>query len=133
MIVVDTSAIVDLLLENPPDPNLVSRIASASELHAPHLIDIEFLSVLRRLVTKGLLDAKSAASARELFRQLPIERYPHTLLSDRIWALRNNVTSYDAAYIALSEALNIPLVTSDIKLASAPGHRAVIESYVRSI
>ena len=131
MIVVDTSAIVDLLLENPPDPNLVARIANATELHAPHLIDIEFLSVLRRLVAKGLLDNKSAETARELFGQLPIERYPHTLLSDRVWALRNNISAYDATYIALSEALGIPLVTSDIKLAAAPGHKAAIESFAR--
>jgi predicted nucleic acid-binding protein len=131
LIVVDASALVDLLLEKPPDPNLVARIASATELHAPHLIDIEFLSVLRRLVGKGLLDTRSAETARELFGQLPIERYPHTLLSDRVWALRNNITTYDATYIALSEALGIPLVTSDIKLAAAPGHKALIESFAR--
>jgi hypothetical protein len=79
LIVVDTSAIVDLLLENPPNLALAERIDNATELHAPHLIDIEFLSVLRRLVLGGLLPAKSAKLARELFSQLPIERYPHTL------------------------------------------------------
>lgn len=128
MIVVDTSAIVDLLLENPSNPNLVAQIASATELHVPHLIDIEFVSCC---AAKGLLDTKSAETARELFRQLPIERYPHTLLSDRVWALRINITAYNATYIALSEALGIPLVTSDIKLAAAPGHKAVIESFAR--
>jgi predicted nucleic acid-binding protein len=131
LIVVDTSAIVDLLLEKPPNLALAERIANATELHAPHVIDIEFLSVLRRLVLGGLLPAKSAGLARELFSQLPIERYPHTLLADRIWALRGNISSYDAAYVALSEALEIPLVTSDNKLAKAPGHKATIESYER--
>jgi predicted nucleic acid-binding protein len=131
LIVVDTSAIVDLLLENPPNHPLAARIANATELHAPHLLDIEFLSVLRRLVLGGLLPTKEAKLAREFFGQLPIERYPHTTLADRIWALRGNLTSYDAAYIALSEALGIPLVTSDNKLAQARGHKAIIESYAR--
>ncbi len=131
MIVVDTSAVVDLLLESPSNLELATRIAEAAELHAPHLIDIEFLSVLRRLVARGLLTAQSAETARQLFGELPIERYPHTMLSDRIWVLRNNITCYDAAYISLSEALNIPLITSDLKLAAAPGHRAAIESYAR--
>lgn len=131
MIVVDTSAIVDLLLENPPNTALVERIANATELHAPHLIDVEFLSVLRRLVSRGSLSTKAAQLARQLYSQLPIERYPHTLLADRIWALRANLTSCDAAYVALSESLEIPLITSDHKLAGAPGHKATIESYAR--
>ena len=131
MIVVDASAIVDLLLENPSEPSLVKRIGAASELHAPHLIDIEFLSVLRRLVARGQLNSNAAEVARELFAQLPIERYSHIFLSDRIWALRDNLTLYDASYIALSEVLGIPLITSDMKLAGAPGHRATVESYAR--
>lgn len=131
MIVVDTSAIVDLLLEDPPNVALTDRIGRAEELHAPHLIDIEFLSVLRRLVARGLLDLNAASEARQLFDALPIERYPHTMLSDRIWGLRGNITAYDAAYVALSESLGIPLITSDAKLAAAPGHNATIESYAR--
>jgi predicted nucleic acid-binding protein len=79
----------------------------------------------------GLLPAKSAKLTRDLFSQLPIERYPHTTLADRIWGLRGNLTSWDAAYVALSEALEIPLITSDNKLAKAPGHNATIESYAR--
>jgi predicted nucleic acid-binding protein len=131
VIVVDTSAIVDLLLEIPPNHALVNRLAGVSELHAPHLIDVEFLSVLRRLVGRKLLSSAQADIARKKIGQLPLYRYPHVVLADRVWALRDNITAYDACYVALAETLDLPLITSDNHLAGTSGHHARIESFAR--
>jgi len=128
LVVVDTSAIVTLLLEEPPVPALATRL-SGVRLHAPHLIDVEFLHALRRLVaTSRIPDARAAVISAD-FAQLAIVRYPHGLLLDRMWELRDNLTAYDAAFVALAEAIDAPLVTTDAKLAAAPGHRATIEAY----
>ena len=70
-----------------------------------------------------------AADARTDFSDLAIVRYPHVSLADRMWELRNNVTAYDAAFIALAEALGVPLVTCDTRLARAPGHAAIVEVF----
>lgn len=131
MIVVDTSAVVDLLLESPANTTLVERLGSVAEMHAPHLIDVEFLSVLRRLVGRDMLTAARAAVARRRFSQLPLHRYPHHPLGDRVWALRSTITAYDGQFIALAELLRLPLVTSDARLARSSGHSAVIESFAR--
>lgn len=131
MIVVDTSAVVDLLLETPVNPALLARLGSVSEMHAPHLIDVEFLSVLRRLVSRDMLTSARAQVARHKFSLLALHRYPHHPLGDRVWALRSSVTAYDGQYIALAERLGLPLVTSDARLAGSNGHTAVIESFAR--
>lgn len=131
MIVVDTSALVDVLVERPSNVALCQRIGGAAELHAPHLIDIEFLNVLRRLVHGQALSIDAAAVAREQFEDLTIERYPHEPLRDRIWQLRDSLTAYDGAFVALGETLGLPLVTSDGRLARSHGHRAQVESYAR--
>lgn len=131
MVVIDASAVVDLLLELPVNQRLLHRLEDASELHAPHLIDLEVLSVLRRLVRSATLGPDAASMARRSLAELPIERYPHVLLRDRIWELRDNLTIYDAAYVALAEELELPLVTSDGRLARSVGHHAVVESYIR--
>jgi predicted nucleic acid-binding protein len=110
---------------------LCQRIGGAAELHAPHLIDIEFLNVLRRLVHGQALSIDAAAVAREQFEDLTIERYPHEPLRDRIWQLRDSLTAYDGAFVALGETLGLPLVTSDGRLARSHGHRAQVESYAR--
>jgi predicted nucleic acid-binding protein len=128
VVVVDTSAIVTLLLEDPPVPTLAARL-SGLQLHAPHLIDVEFLHALRRLAARGRLATSRAAAVRVDFARLVITRYSHGLLLDRMWDLRDNVSAYDAAFVALAEALALPLVTTDARLASAPGHRAMIEAY----
>ncbi|CAN5333527.1 PIN domain-containing protein [soil metagenome] len=130
MIVVDTSAIVDRLVARPRSEQLASRLDHAS-LRAPHLVDIEFLSALRQLVSHRALDEADADAARIAFRHLSIRRYPHVLLHDRIWELRHNLSAYDAAYVALSEALEVPLVIADRRLADAPGHRAEVEVFAR--
>ena len=129
MLVLDSSAAVAALVGDPPNAPLVERLEAQAELHAPHLIDLEFASALRRLVHRGELDLRRAEAAREDYRDLPIVRYPHLGLLDRVWALRENVSAYDAAFIALSEALGAPLVTVDARLAASRGHGAIVESF----
>jgi predicted nucleic acid-binding protein len=129
MIVLDTSAALDALLSRPTYARLARRLRLADEVTAPHLIDVEVLHVLRRLVRTGRITPHQAADTRLDFRDLRILRYPHTGFADRIWELRNAVSAYDAAYIALAEALGCPLVTTDARIATASGHRAEVEVY----
>lgn len=129
MIVVDTSAVVHALVGQPSSADLLSRLERDGDLHAPHLIDVEALQVLRRLVTAGLLSADRAADARADLRDLGIVRYPHGGLLERAWELSANLTAYDAVFVALSEFLDAPLVTGDKRLANAPGHHAVVELF----
>ena len=131
MIVVDTSAIIGVLAGQPRVPRLVDRLISDSDLHAPHLLDVEFQHALRRLVIAGTISDERAADARMDFADLTIFRYPHVSLADRMWELRRNVTAYDAAFLALAEALGAPLVTCDARLARAPGHAASVEVFPR--
>ncbi len=131
MIVVDTSAIVDLLVESPVNQPLFSRLASVREMHVPHLIDVEFLAVVRKLVGAGLISDLQAHIARQRFSQLPLHRYPHYPQTDRVWALRPSITAYDAQFVALAETLGLALVTCDRRLAGANGHSAIIESFAR--
>jgi predicted nucleic acid-binding protein len=121
MLVVDTSAVLAALAERTPDGELVRRLADDGDLHAPHLIDIEILQALRRLVRGGKLSAERAEDVRTDVAALAITRYGHEPLADRVWALRENLTAYDAVFVALSEALEVPLVTCDARVASAPG------------
>ncbi|MGI8729234.1 MAG: type II toxin-antitoxin system VapC family toxin [Solirubrobacteraceae bacterium] len=129
MLVVDASAIVAALVGSPRDRQLSERLIAANELRAPHLIDIELLHALRRLVAHGELSSERAQDARADFADLQIVRHPHAPLADRVWALRDNLTAYDATYVALAEALGVPLVTCDARLAGAPGLAAPIELY----
>ena len=129
MLVIDTSAVVDALAGRPPDERLLARLGSDGDLHAPHLLDVELLHALRRLVAAGHLSEDRAADARSDFADLTIARYEHGFLADRIWELRHNLTAYDATFVALSEALDVPLVTCDRHLAASPGHRARVELF----
>jgi len=101
--------------------------AGGASLHAPHLLDLEVLHVLRRFERRGILHPSRAAEAVEDLLDLPLTRYPHDTLAFRIWELRGALTAYDAAYVALAEALGAPLLTRDAALASARGHRARVE------
>jgi predicted nucleic acid-binding protein len=94
---------------------------------APHLIDLEVAQVMRRFVASRALSASRADEVLEDLTDLPLLRYPHTALLSRIWELRANLTAYDAAYIALAEGLDSPLVTCDNRVAAAPGVRARVE------
>lgn len=129
VLVVDTSAILAALAGRPRIPALGERLATDGELHAPHLIDVELIHALRRLVMKGGLSEDRAEDCRTDFADLTIIRYPHQPLADRMWELRHNLTAYDAAFVALSEALAVPLVTCDARLVEAPGHRADIHLF----
>jgi predicted nucleic acid-binding protein len=129
VLVVDTSAVAAALVGRPPNPSLVNRLRADGDLHAPHLLDVELLHALRGLVLAGHLSEERAADVRADFADLTVVRYGHEALADRAWALRHNLTAYDATFVALAEALNVPLVTCDARLASAPGSSAVVELY----
>ena len=123
MIVVDASAILEVILRT-ESARVVESVLfdSRQSLHAPELLDIEVAQVLRRYEAGGEIDDKRGREALSDLRGLRIHRYPHGLLLPRIWELRNNMTAYDAAYIALSEAIGATFVTCDRRLANAPGH-----------
>ena len=128
MIVVDASALIEVLLNTASGSRITERLFDGQEtLHAPCLLDIEVAQVLRRYALAGELTATRGLQAIEDLADFPITRYPHDLFLPRIWELRHNTTAYDAAYIVLAEALDAPLLTRDAKLASTAGHYANIE------
>ncbi len=130
MIVVDASAVLEVLLNRPLAVPIRARIFVPGEtLHAPHLLDLEVTQVLRRYSLARELAETRAGEAFEDFANLALSRYPHDFLLPRIWALRHNCTAYDAAYIALAELLDAPLVTCDQGLASAEWHSATVELF----
>ena len=88
-------------------------------LHAPHLVDLEVTQALRRYVRTGIIPADRGAEALADLGDLPLTRYPHQVLLPRIWELRHGLTAYDAAYLALAEVLDAPLITRDRALANA--------------
>lgn len=126
MIVLDASAAIDLLLNLAPRARFVrERIErSAPALYAPHLLDAEVGEVLRRYVLQGALSPEDAEAALQDLADLPVTRYPHGPFLRRAFAMRDNVTVYDALYLALAESLEAELVTSDHALAHVPGCRA---------
>lgn len=99
-------------------------LAPAEVLHAPHLLDVEVTQVLRRLEQADTVSSGRAQEALDDLRALRIVRHPTLALLDRIWELRRNLSAYDALYVALAEALDAPLVTTDQRLSRAPGHSA---------
>jgi len=122
VIVLDASALVELLLDSPVGRIVAARIADpALGLHIPHLADVEVAQALRRYARDGEIAESDAAAAIEDLRALDLERHAHEPLLDRVWALRQNLSAYDAVYVALAEALDVTLVTCDAKLARAPG------------
>ena len=131
MIVLDASVVIDLLLgSGPGTENIRKRVEGPDQsLHVPHLMDLEVLQTLRRYALNGTLSRERSNKAFERLTDLAFERYPHTQFIGRIWELKNNLTAYDATYVALAEALNAPLVTRDARLARAPGIRAEVEVY----
>ena len=128
MIVVDASAVLEVLLQTPAAPRIEARLfAPAEALSVPHLLDLEVTHVLRRYEATGVIDAQRGQEAIDDLTAWPLTRYPHDLFLGRIWALRHNLTAYDAAYVALAESLAVTLVTCDTRLAASVGHRATIE------
>lgn len=127
MIVVDSSAVVDALATADGTEVLRDRLRSR-ELHAPTLLDFEVVSALRGLTLGGHLSPARAEDLLTDFDDLPVHRWaPVDPLRRRAFALREHLSAYDAAYVALAEALDVPLVTRDVRLARARGHVASIE------
>ncbi len=127
MIVLDASAAVELVLNTEQGTLVAQRLSGDVTAHAPQLLPIEVAQVLRRLVATDAVTARRAALALDDLTDLGVELYDHDVLVTRVWQLRANLTAYDAAYVALAEALGAPLVTFDQGLARAPGNRAAIE------
>lgn len=128
MVVLDASVVVSLLVNDEPRAGRIrARLKGEESFHAPHLLDVEVLSALRQLAHRQEITASQANLALTLLPQVRLTLYPHLAFRERIWALRYAMTAYDAAYVALAEALNAPLLTLDGKLAKAPGHYARVE------
>ncbi len=128
MIVVDASAVVDVLLRVPTADNIANRLLRSGEtLHAPHLLDLEVTQVLRRHEARRQAEPVRCQEALDDLAQIRLVRHPHNVLLGRIWELRNNLSAYDAAYVALAEMLEVPLLTRDRRLAGSTGHSARID------
>jgi len=123
VIVVDASAVVAALLHAGP----ARQCLRDQSLQAPHLLDLEVVSVLRRLNLQGSLASEKADACLFAFRSLGVHRFASLGLLERIWELRANLSAYDASYIALAEALGCPLLTADRRLATAPGPACAIQ------
>jgi predicted nucleic acid-binding protein len=122
VIVLDASAALSALLNAGP----ARRALASQQLHAPHLVDSEVANGLRRTVAAQQLDADAEWTALDTFRRLGITRYPVFSYLDRVWELRDNLSAYDASYVALAELLDCNLLTADARLSRAPGIRCPI-------
>lgn len=123
MLVVDASAVAELLLARPAAERIEGHMAAHDyALHAPHLLDLEVLSTLRRVVASGDASVDRAGEAVVDLLDLPVARYAHDILAHRVWSLRDNFSAYDAAYLALAEGLaedGVALLTGDARFARA--------------
>lgn len=127
MLVVDASVLVVALADDGPDGDQARARLRGERLVLPELADLEIVSVLRRQIRAGAIDTRRAGLALEDLTALPARRAPHRPLLARCWELRDNLTVYDAAYIALAEAMQATLLTGDRRLAAASGPRCPIE------
>jgi predicted nucleic acid-binding protein len=129
VIVIDASAVVELLLNRPRAALVADRIADPDvTLHAPHLLGVETAQVVRRYVLAGTVTPGRGSEALTDLTDLDIARHEHEPLLPRIWRLRDNVTAYDAAYLALADVLQAPLITLDARLARSSGHTVAVEA-----
>ncbi len=126
MIVLDASAVIELLLRTPTGDWLARRIVGEA-LAVPHLLDVEVTQVMRRYERARAISPSRARQLLQDLVDLDAARYPHDVLVARAWQLRANLTAYDAMYVALAEALRARLLTCDGRLARAPGHGAHVE------
>ena len=130
MIVLDASAAIDYLVDGGERGEWVrERLPRGASIAAPHVIDLEVVSGLRRLLASADLTRRQAENGLADFAELNVTRYPVTIFLDRIWRLRTVLTPYDAAYVTLGEVLGWPLLTTDTRLARAHGHRAAVLAF----
>ena len=122
MKVIDAGVLVELIASD-LDPETLGE----DELAIPHLADTEVLSALRSLAGRGELEPRQAREAVTVFSRLELTRFPAENLRQRIWGLRHNLSAYDATYVALAETLGVDLLTTDARLAAAPGVECQIE------
>ncbi len=126
--VIDSSAMVALLADTGHTGEWVEQLRAEHDLVAPHLMPAEATNVLRRHVAAKLLEAHIAEDARVRLRDPSIELFPFAPFASRVWDLRQNVSAYDAWYVALAESLDAPLVTLDRRLSRATGPRCSFET-----
>ena len=127
VLVVDASVLVVALADDGTDEDLLRARLRDERLFAPELVDLEVLSVVRRQTARGALNDRRARMAVRDLRDIPLRRAPHTPLLPRCWELRDNLTPYDAAYVALAEVMQVPLLTADRRLATAAGVQCQVE------
>lgn len=127
MIVVDASVLAPALADDDVDGDLARKRLRGESLAAPELIDLEVASTLRRALRAGRLDQRRSDQAMVDLATMPVRRASHLRLLPRVWELRDNLTAYDAAYVALAEALNVTLLTADAALSRAAGIRCEVE------
>jgi len=133
VIVLDASAVVELILGTPAGHLIADRIADPHVgLHAPHLIDVEVAQALRRYVRAHDIDDDEGGLALGALQELDLQRHAHEPLLERVWELRENLTAYDAVYVALAEVLDAPLITCDAPLSRAPAAAGLAELIVPS-
>lgn len=125
-LVIDASAVVAALVDGGQDGRWAESELAAESLAAPHLMPVEAANILRRAVLAGDLSADIAALAHDDLVQLRVDLFPYEPHAQRVWQLRDNLTAYDAWYVALAEALDAPLITLDERIARAPGPRCDI-------
>jgi predicted nucleic acid-binding protein len=127
VLVIDASVLAVALIDDGQDGDVLRDRLRGQTLAAPSLIDLEVVSVWRGLARGGHLDARRADLALDDLEAIPIQRVDHSALLQRCWQLRDNLTIYDAAYVALAEALHVTLLTGDQRLARATGPNCPIE------
>jgi predicted nucleic acid-binding protein len=128
LIVVDAAALIEVLLRTPAASAIETLLFTQGQtLHAPHLLDIEVAQLIRRYAAKGEIDGERGRTALTDLSDFHLHRYPHDFLLPRVWELRNNFTTYDAVYVALAEALDATLLTSDQRLAASAGQFTRVE------
>lgn len=123
MLVIDAALAVAALVDSGPDGSWADAVLGEDALAAPHLMPVEVANILRRSVRAGQIAAETAALAHADLLALPMELFPYAPFADRVWELRDNVTAYDAWYVALAETLDADLATLDVRLSQARGPR----------
>ncbi|CAN5524248.1 PIN domain-containing protein [soil metagenome] len=128
LLVADASAIVSLLIDPGATGAAAADLMAQAQLHAPDHLPVEVANALRRIRNRGALSSAEALLAIHDFRLLPVQLWPFEVLADRAWELGDNISAYDAAYVALAERIEATLVTADARLGRAPGIRCIVRT-----